>query len=220
MISLVLDHLWQSSLFLAAAGLITLALSHNSAGARFWLWFQANDSALSTVQTAREEIASELARELHRIHPDLTFEFGPSENGVRDFVVSADGSREAFPAVIALGHAAPAMAHWRVIMFRPPRPDVTQIRIGDIELDAKTVEFIAEPDGPLTGLTLSIPGYKATPHKVYEQAAYILLDGMLGEYTVETRVGFIELTLPANRRPGKWRPLTAIQEAVSAQAPP
>ena len=42
MISLVLDHLWQSSLFLAAAGLITLALSRNSAGARFWLWFSAS----------------------------------------------------------------------------------------------------------------------------------------------------------------------------------
>lgn len=42
MISLVLDHLWQSSLFLAAAGLITLALNHNSAGARFWLWFSAS----------------------------------------------------------------------------------------------------------------------------------------------------------------------------------
>ena len=42
MIALVLDHLWQSSIFVGAAGLLTLALRRNSANVRFWLWFAAS----------------------------------------------------------------------------------------------------------------------------------------------------------------------------------
>ena len=36
------NHLWQSSLFAAAAGLLTLALRKNRAGVRYWLWLTAS----------------------------------------------------------------------------------------------------------------------------------------------------------------------------------
>jgi beta-lactamase regulating signal transducer with metallopeptidase domain len=42
MISLLLDHLWQSTLFAVAAGLFTLMLGRNSANVRHWLWFAAS----------------------------------------------------------------------------------------------------------------------------------------------------------------------------------
>jgi beta-lactamase regulating signal transducer with metallopeptidase domain len=38
----LLDHLWQSSLFALAAGLLTLTLRTNAARIRFWLWFAAS----------------------------------------------------------------------------------------------------------------------------------------------------------------------------------
>jgi beta-lactamase regulating signal transducer with metallopeptidase domain len=38
----LLDHLWQSSLFALAAGLLTLAVRRNAARIRFWLWFAAS----------------------------------------------------------------------------------------------------------------------------------------------------------------------------------
>jgi beta-lactamase regulating signal transducer with metallopeptidase domain len=41
MVALLLDHLWQSSLFAGAAGLVTLALRGNSAATRFAVWFAA-----------------------------------------------------------------------------------------------------------------------------------------------------------------------------------
>jgi beta-lactamase regulating signal transducer with metallopeptidase domain len=42
MIAAMLDHLWQSTLFAGAAGLVTLLLQRNAARARFWLWFTAS----------------------------------------------------------------------------------------------------------------------------------------------------------------------------------
>lgn len=38
----ILNHLWQSTLFAAAAGLMTLALRRNSARTRYWLWLAAS----------------------------------------------------------------------------------------------------------------------------------------------------------------------------------
>jgi len=38
----LLDHLWQSTLFATAAGLLTLTLRRNGARIRFWLWFAAS----------------------------------------------------------------------------------------------------------------------------------------------------------------------------------
>ena len=42
MIGALLDHLWQSTLFLCVAGGLTLALRRNGARARYWLWFAAS----------------------------------------------------------------------------------------------------------------------------------------------------------------------------------
>jgi bla regulator protein blaR1 len=42
MIQAVLNHLWQSTLFAAAAGLLTLMLRTNSARVRYWIWLAAS----------------------------------------------------------------------------------------------------------------------------------------------------------------------------------
>lgn len=42
MIAQILDHLWQSTVILCLAGLLTLLLRRNNAGARYWLWFTAS----------------------------------------------------------------------------------------------------------------------------------------------------------------------------------
>ena len=42
MIAQILDHLCQSTVILCLAGLLTLLLRRNSAGARYWLWFAAS----------------------------------------------------------------------------------------------------------------------------------------------------------------------------------
>ncbi len=177
---------------LPASLLLASSLWGQKSEGRFWNWFQAHDSALFAVKTGSEPICGELSEELHRVHPALTFEFGPVDSGRREFVLSADGIRDAFPAVLALGRTAPALAHWTITQFRPPRPDVTQISVGGLQLDARTVQFLAELDGDRTGL---------------------------GEYAVETAVGFIKIVPADGRRPGQWRPLTQVREAVKARPP-
>ena len=194
--------------------------SAQSLHARVWAWFEVHDSALYAVHTGAEPICDDLARRLQEINPDLTFEFGPPENGRREFVVSAGGIRDAFPAVIELANAAPLLKHWQVIKFRPPRPDVAKITVAGISLDAASVLFRAEPGGGRTDLTLAVPGYHDTANHAFEQAGYLLLDGMLGEYGVETAIGGITFIDLASRPPGDWQPLTHLNQVVTVPTVP
>jgi hypothetical protein len=188
-----------------------------SSEARFWLWFQAHDAALFFVVTGKEPVCAKLKSELRRIQPDLTFEFGPVESGRREFVLSANGIREAFPAVISLAAAAPVLTRWTIIRFRPARPQFTKVRFGGLELDAGSVLFaVAYRNGDRANLVISVPGYRATPRKVYEQAVFLLLDRMVGEYAAGTGIGTVFVTAPEHRPLGRWLALTRLQEAIRA----
>ena len=212
-------HVPRICLLLLALG-APMSLFGQTPESRFWSWFQQHEETLFAVRTGDEAICDELASELDRIDAGLTFEFGPVEAGKREFIITAEGAREAFPSVIALGRAAPRLTRWTIIQFRPPRPSFSQVTFADVTVDARTVEFLAEPDGEKTGLVISVPGLKTRNDKAHERATYILLDGILGEYAVEMSVGFIDI-IPAQGRPaGPWRPLTRVREAVKTSDPP
>jgi hypothetical protein len=109
-----------------------------------------------------------------------------------DFCISADGKRDLFPAVVRLVEAAPAIPGWRVLAFRQRGSAENSITMDDVELRSEQMWFRLERDDDKVGLHLYFEGV-AEPHG--DQAAmmaFILLDHALGEYDVETRLGFFE----------------------------
>ena len=159
----------------------------------FWHWFQANESRLFDFEKDREKIFDELGTQLHRIRPELTFEFGPQRDGKREFVISADGIKDAFPAVIALADAAPPLPRWKITKFRPRRGFQSPVTLNGFRIAPDQLRFTIEPDGDKMGITLFIDGYNPTAREKYASVVYLILDQTLGEYDVETKVGFIEL---------------------------
>jgi hypothetical protein len=159
---------------------------------QFWSWFVRNTDRLFQFETDQEAIFDDLGAALERVHPGLTFEFGPVREGRREFIVSADGMRELFPAVRTLVAAAPALPGWVIIPFRPPNDITLVIEMGGTALGPSDVWFSAEPDGDRVGLYLFIRGLNETNEELLGRASFILLDNALGEYVVETRVGFID----------------------------
>jgi hypothetical protein len=127
----------------------------------------------------------------------LTFEFGPEENGRREFVVSADGIREAFPEVERLYAAAPSLPRWKFIKFRPRRTP-SDVTYEGLRIRAASVVVEAKAAGQLADLTVFIPGYTQTAHNQYATIMYLLLDEALGEYDVETRVGKVNIESATN----------------------
>jgi hypothetical protein len=193
-------------------------LRNETSEQRFWRWFEKNSAKLMNFESDREAIFDELADQMHQVHPDLTFEFGPVENGKREFVVSADGIRDAFPAVKSLVDAAPPLKEWVIIPFRPPKGTEFTVQIGDYSLGAEDLWFSYEPDGDRIGLILYIKGITAENEGSAAQASFILLDSGLGEYAVEEKIGFIErVALPDDPRSLGLHPFASIREIVENQ---
>ena len=160
----------------------------------FWKWFQTNEARLFDFEKDQARIFSELTKELNKIDPNLTFEFGPDNNGKRDFVISADGIKSAFPAVISLADKAPNLPRWTIIKFRPRREmgnEMTMTRDG-VLVRVDQITFTIEPDGDKAAITLYIDGYDSARHNTFGTIGFLLLDTALGEYNIETKVGAID----------------------------
>jgi hypothetical protein len=182
---------------LPAALLVLLSFlgscAHASAQDEFWEWFQLNEPRLYASESDREVIFDELAAKMHAINPDLTFEFGPvAVDGRREFVISAGGIRSAFPAVEALYAKAPALKRWTWVKFRPRRLPLSDIAFGGKTVHAADVRYLMAKDGDKVGLMLFLDGYNEAEKGTLGQIGYLLLDEALGEYDMETKVGFIE----------------------------
>lgn len=159
----------------------------------FWDWFRANGPALHALVSEDDPLWTELGSRLTALHPDLTFELGSSDEGRREFVISAGGAPEAFPAVRALAAAAPELPHWRVVPFRPRRVTLASVSVLGLTLSPEAVRFELRPEPGGIGIVLFIPGYEKSDHARYIAAAFVLLDAALGEVDVETKLGSVEL---------------------------
>jgi hypothetical protein len=160
----------------------------------FWQWFQAHENELYDFEIDLERIFDEFGKRLNRVHPDLCFEFGPKTDW-REFVISAGGLREAFPAAFSLIAAAPRLERWRFMAFRPRRTSLSSVQIGEVCLEPSDVEFSLLTKGSAIGIQLFIPGLNENDASL-KQIGYLMLDEALGEYDVETKVGLIQMLPP------------------------
>jgi hypothetical protein len=176
---------------------------------QFWVWFVAHERELFDFDpnqvAERERIFDELQGELRKVDPDLTFEFGPNEPR-REFVISAGGIQRAFPAVVWLARAAPALEQWQVTAFRPRRPPLQVVEFGEERVAPEEVQFSLLDNGKIAGIHLFIHGFRDDDADL-KQIAYFLLDGALGEYDVESRLGLIEIFSPQTATAGTRCPL-------------
>ena len=159
---------------------------------RFWRWFRDHDDRLFTFERDQEATLGALGAALEAVHPDLTYEIGPTQDGTRELVLSAGGLKRAFPAVVALADAAPEMRRWRITKFRPRRAEISDLSFGTMSLRSNQVAVAAERDGDRVALGVFIDGFVKTPEHHYEQMAFLMLDEALGEYDMETKVGAVE----------------------------
>ncbi|WP_299615033.1 hypothetical protein [Pelagibius sp.] len=184
---------------------------------RFWKWFQKNEERLFSFEQAQEAIFDELSRQMTAVDPNLTFEFSPVlEDGRREFVISAGGIKDSFPAVEALAAEAPSLPRWIWVKFRPRRAFAMALRLDDREISTEQIRYAMFKDGDLVGLLLFIEGYNDAEKTAFQQIAYLFLDHFLGEFDVETRVGFIEVGSNDNEYFSESRPLTDFPERFDA----
>lgn len=182
--------------------------------AQFWRWFRDHEDALFAFERDQRSTLAALAAALDTVHPDLTYEIGPTHDRVRELVLSAGGLRRAFPVVVALADAAPPLPRWRVTKFRPRRSIVSDLAFGTMSLKSSQVAVAAELEGDRVALGVFIDGFTPTKDHHYEQMAYLMLDDALGEYDMETKVGTVEFFALHEPRDASLRTLDELGSVV------
>ena len=179
---------------LGVSMIFSLFSSRASAGGEeaFWKWFKANEPLLFSFEKNQEAIFNDLGARMARVNPNLTFEFGPVKDGKREFVISAGGIKKAFPSVEALYNAAPSLPRWTWVKYRPRRLPINDLNFGGKRIKPDDVRYLMSQDGDKVGIVLFFDGYNEKEKKIFAEIGYLFLDEALGEYSVETEVGFIE----------------------------
>ena len=158
---------------------------------KFWSWFENNEQMLFEFENNREVVFDKLALQMHKIDENLTFEFSPIKDNFREFVISADGIIKSFQAVEKLHDAAPKLKKWKFIKFRPRRKPMT-VQLSGVEIKPEDVKCQLFKDGKKVGVMLFFKNYSPEQNNLFARIGYLLLDESIGEYDVETKVGFIE----------------------------
>lgn len=189
----------------------------------FWDWFQDNTEFLTQYDSKAGAVTRALGGRLQIVDRGLTFALGRAPDGVYEFIVSANGNRDAFQQVLKLVDAAPAIAGWRIIAFRPrsPDPGALSLAFGDVTLSADDIWYRAEDDGAKVSLELFLRDLSAENEAIMSRAGFVLLDNVLGEYDVATKLGTIGFAaLPPDPAAAGLKPLGALPADVDARIAP
>lgn len=184
----------------------------------FWAWFAANEARFRDLRAADDRTVNEIGTMVRAVCPDLTFEVGPGVHSEWSFVVSADGIRSAFPAVVDLVNAAPSIPGWDIVAFRQPRQGSGLNWKGAYFATNSFYYTSAEADGELD-LVIYCPGLNADSEETLKGVTFLLLDFLLGEFDVATRIGAIDwVPLEAGDRDPRLRPLTELRAEMASRA--
>ena len=183
----------------------------------FWTWFQANRDFLTHYDTNTAAVTGTVGRRLQNVDRGLTFEMGRAPDGVYEFIVSAGGVRDVFPEVRRLVGAAPQIDNWRIIAFRPRRPEGLNLILeyAGIKVSGGDLWYRLATNGGQLALTLFVKGMTTGNRDAMARAGFIILDQTLGEYDTVTKLRFIDFAaLPADPETAGLSPLSGLAAEV------
>ncbi len=186
---------------------------------KFWNWFEKNqETYFNDIENLeiRDKIFDELSENLKQVNQDLVFEFSPKrENNIREFTISADGIEKIFPIVQKLIKKAPKLKNWKFNAFRQPTPgnDEFEIKYGDLKIGYSDIYYRSKNDNGKLGIELNIRNYDGKGQT--QNAIYILLDNLIGEYDVTTKIGWIEWIKLSESEITNLKPLTELRKEIA-----
>jgi hypothetical protein len=181
----------------------------------FWLWFQSEEDRLAERVDDPPSFFATIIEHLRKVHPGLVVEVGPEIDGRRELAISADGCLEVFPAVLATTSFAPELQRWTVVAFRQPKPDALFLSGPGFELNAEYLWFRSKPSDQLLHLDLVYSGGREVPESMLEQAGFLMVDLMVGEFAMEVYIG---RCVTRRGKPQGERPLCELPGVVEAHA--
>lgn len=187
----------------------------------FWTWFSKEEGRLAEEARAKDPTGAmmTISGHLEAASPGVLAEIavGQAPMHPHTLVITADGDRKLFPVVKKVVAAAPALTKWKVVAFRQRSDWGSSIEIDGFTGKAEDFYFreLRRTNGKVD-VEVLVKGMTDTNEKAAQRVAYLMLDHLLGEYDVETKVaGIAVLSLPEN--PGDdVKPLAKLVGVIDA----
>ncbi len=158
----------------------------------FWRWFVSNEKYIyDNVEQHPNDIVGMIQKEISKINSDLAFEIGTDlEDGLRDFIISADGLFSNFDDVLKLYETSPkSLPKWKLLFFRPRRErDNQSIGIEEINLSYDDVFFTYIKHQDQLEIDVYIENYLVDDNR-FVHIYFLLLDSLIGEYDAVMLIG-------------------------------
>ena len=170
--------------------------------ALFWDWFEKNAGQLWTSiaeATSPEELEPALIQfieALHRYDDRLSILIGANIDGIHEVIVTAEGSADAFQSVFELIRCAPEAPGWKFIPLKPRFGEVDLIdtvQHQGCELRLEDVRFAMADGDELLSLAIIVDDFTEETGPIYEFIAINMIESLIGEYDLATKIGGIEL---------------------------
>jgi len=160
-----------------------------------------------------EAVLNSVSEALSSYNPNLAFEISQPNNGVREFVISAEGVLDEFQSVIDLYEAKPELEGWDIIAFRPRMSLDYSVDFGGLELNPEDLWIYWREEEGNFDLIVYFPNYSEEERNTFVEAAYILLDMAIGEYYVAAGIRYIDhQQLPENPEANGLLPFKTLPE--------
>lgn len=162
----------------------------------FWKWFSAHLNLLETI-SFDPKVFDKMITHANKIDPNIEFLYAKSDTDRNELYVSCGGMHSSIPAVEDLVKACPKFAKWDIIAFKQRLSDdafqTSQDKVvfdDTYEVDPFSAKMAIQPNGDKYDIWIFSPADKMDDgHKA---AYFILLDMLIGEYIVMTKLAGIE----------------------------
>ena len=158
---------------------------------KFWDWFVKNQQSIEHFVDNMEDysIYNELTKKLKDYHSELYPEV-TKEGDTYELIITPDGMKVGMEPTKKIVEKAPFLKNWELFRFRQAKDDFgIEIEDVSLELDSiKVLRFFREEE---VDIGVCIEDYDPE-NKSFHVAGFLMLDHILGEFNVLTRVGAVE----------------------------
>jgi hypothetical protein len=160
----------------------------------FWSWFSQNEQKIYQADDINDSAIQELYARIHKVHPDLTIEFGKAADGKKTMAISADGISELFSYVIRLCNELKLLSNWIVFPFRQRLDNIgdLEIRMDGNLIKGEDILFVSRETENRIDLDICVKNMETIDNPVIN-AIFLMLDSAVGEYDVVSKIGNVDI---------------------------
>lgn len=168
----------------------------------FWQWFADHQSEFKSLSKPDEPFWDAAVKQIKKVNKRFWFELSGAGDAIREFVVTAEGHVEAFPAAEMLVSLAPKIEGWVFIALKPPMGFTFTTRYEGALFEPRHMWFLPLKNASRPqdfGMRVGIQGLESMDRAVASNAVLVILDTGLGERSAALDIQYIQVSeLPSD----------------------